>query len=71
MFYECVKQTLIYYGYSSRQGPMHKVYPGSLKQYWTFRLSEGSGVSTEKIHHHVLQFLDGTRNLWRQDQRWI
>ena len=22
----------------------------------------------EKIHHHVLQFVDGTRNLWRQDQ---
>ena len=49
-------------GYSSR----HNVYPGSLKQNRTFRLSEGTGLRMEKIHHHVLQFVDGTRTLWRQ-----
>ena len=25
----------------------------------------------EKIHHHVLQFVDGTRILWRQGQCWM
>ena len=50
---------------------MPNVYPGSLKQNQTFRLSEGAGLSTEKIHHHVLQFVDGTRNLWRLGQCWI
>ena len=41
----------------------HNVYPGSLKQNRTFRLSEGAGLRMEMIHHHVLQFVDGTRNL--------
>ena len=40
-----------------------QLYPGSLKQSRTFRLSEDTGLSTEKINHHVLQFVDGTRNL--------
>ena len=29
------------------------------------------GLRMEKIHHHVLQFVDGTRNLWRQSQCWM
>ena len=53
-------------GYSSREGAMTDVYPGLLKQNRMFRLGEGTGLSIEKIHHHVLQFVDGTRNLWRQ-----
>ena len=28
-------------------------------------------LSMEKIHHHVLLFNNGTRNLWRQGQCWI
>ena len=32
----------------------------------TFRLSEDTGLSMEKIRHYVLQFVNGTRNLWRQ-----
>ena len=47
--------------YSSRK---HNVYPGSLKQNRTFRLSEGTRLSMEKIHHHVLQFVVGTRNFY-------
>ena len=42
---------------------MPNVYPDSLKQNRTFRLSEGTELSMEKIHQHVLQFVDGTRNL--------
>ena len=49
----------------------HNVYPGSLKQNWTFRFSEDTGRSMEKNHHHVLQFVDGIKNLWRQGQCWI
>ena len=37
----------------------------------TFRLSEGTGLRMEKIHHHVLQFVDDTRNLLRQGQCWM
>ena len=40
--------------------PLLNGYPGSLKQNWTFRLSKGTGLRMEKIHHHVLQFIDGT-----------
>ena len=40
-------------GYSSREDPMTNVYPGLLKQNWTFRLSKGTGLSMEKIPHHV------------------
>ena len=58
-------------GYSSREGPMINVYSGLLKQNRTFSFSEGTGLSLEKIHHHVLQFVDGTRNLWRQGQCWM
>ena len=36
-----------------------------------FRPSEDTGLSTEKIQHHVLQFIDSTRNLWRQGQCWM
>ena len=38
------------------------MYPGSLKQNRTFRLSKGTGLRMEKIHRHVLQFVDGTKN---------
>ena len=41
----------------------HNVYPGLLRQNWMFRLSEKSEQSMEKIHHQVLQFIDGRRNL--------
>ena len=41
------------------------MYAGLLKQNRTFRLSEGTRLSMENIHHHVHQFVDGTRNLWR------
>ena len=44
------------------------MYPGSLKQNRTLRLSEGTGLSMEKIRQHVFQFVDGSRNLWRQGQ---
>ena len=37
---------------------MTDAYPGLLKQNRMFRLSEGTGQSMEKIHHHVLQFVD-------------
>ena len=47
------------------------MYPGSLKQNLTFRLSEGIELSMEKILHQVLQFVDGTRNLRRQSQCWM
>ena len=30
--------------------------------------SETTEVSMEETHHHVLQFVYGTRNLWRQGQ---
>ena len=58
-------------GYSSREGPTANVYPGLLKQNWIFSLSEGTGLSMKKIHHHALQFVDGTRNLCRQGQCWM
>ena len=38
------------------------VYPGSLRQNQMFRPSETTEVSLEKTHHHVLQFVYGTRN---------
>ena len=63
-FMKVLNKTLIY-GNSSREGPMPNVYPGSLKQNWTSRLRENAELNTEKIHHHVVQFVDGTRNLWR------
>ena len=44
------------------------VYPGSLRQNQMFRPSETTEVSIEETHHHVLQFVYGTRNFWRQGQ---
>ena len=44
------------------------VYPGSLRQNQMFRPSETTEVSMEETHYHVLQFVYGTRNLWRQGQ---
>ena len=44
------------------------MYPSLLKQNRMFRLSEGTGLSMEKINLHVFQFVDGTRNLLRQGQ---
>ena len=44
------------------------VYPGSLRQNQMFRPSETTKVSLEETHHHVLQFVYGIRNLWRQGQ---
>ena len=44
------------------------MYPGSLRQDQMFRPSETTEVSMEETHHHVLQFIYGTRNLWRQGQ---
>ena len=41
----------------------HNVYSGLLRQNRMFRLSENTELSMEKIYHHVLQFIDGTRNL--------
>ena len=43
----------------------HNVYPGLLRQNRMFRLSENTELSMEEIHHQVLQFIDGTRNLYR------
>ena len=37
------------------------MYPGSLKQNQTFRLSKGTGLRIENIYHHVLQFVDGIK----------
>ena len=37
--------------------------PGLLRQNRMFRLSENTELSIEEIDHHVLQFIDGTRNL--------
>ena len=33
-----------------------------------FKPSETTEVSMEETNHHVLQFVYGTRNLWRQGQ---
>jgi len=44
------------------------VYLGSLRQNQMFRPSETTEASMEETHHHVLQFVYGTRNLWRQGQ---
>ena len=41
---------------------MANVYPGFLKQNRMFRLSEGTELIVEEIHHHVFKFLSGTRN---------
>ena len=60
-----VLNKLLLSGYSGR----NSVHPGLLKQTRMFRLSEGKGLSMEKVHSHVLQFVDGTRNLWGQGQR--
>ena len=42
------------------------VYPGSLRQNQMFRPSKTTEVSMEETHHHILQFVYGIRNLWRQ-----
>ena len=39
-----------------------------IEQNQMFRPSETTEVSMEETHHHVLQFVYGTRNLWRQGQ---
>ena len=44
------------------------VYLDSLRQNQMFRPSETTEVSMEETHHHFLQFVYGTRNLWRQGQ---
>ena len=44
------------------------VYLASLRQNQMFIPSETTEVSMEETHHHVLQFVYGTRNLWRQGQ---
>ena len=49
----------------------HNVYSDLLRPNWMFRFSENAELSMEEIHHHDLQFIDGTRNLWRQGQCWI
>ena len=41
------------------------VYPGFLKQNQIIRPSKITELSMEKTHHHVFQFVYGTRNLWR------
>ena len=61
MFYECVKQTLIKWLLLKRR---HDVYPGSLKQNRTLRLSKGTGLRMETIYRQSLQFLDSKGNLW-------
>ena len=47
---------------------MRNVYPGSLRQNQMFRPSETAELSMEKTHHHALQFVYDTKNLWRQGQ---
>ena len=44
------------------------VYPGSLRQNHIFGPCEITEVSMEDTHHHILQFVYDTRNLWRQGQ---
>ena len=44
----------------------HSVYPGFLRQNRKCTLSETTKLSMEDIRHHILQFVHGTRNLWRQ-----
>ena len=44
------------------------VYSGLLRHNQMFSPSETTEVSMEETHHHVLQFVYGTRNLWRQGQ---
>ena len=34
-----------------------------IEQNLMFRFSKNTELSMEEIHHHVLQFIDGTRNL--------
>ena len=57
-------------GYSSRDGPMTNVYPGLLKQNRTFRRNKGYTTKYGK-DPPSRQFVDGTRNLWRQGQCWM
>ena len=47
-------------GYSREDTMCIVVY---LRQNQMFRLSKNTELSMEEIHHHVLQFIDGTRNL--------
>ena len=47
------------------------VYPGSLRQSQMCSLSETTELSMGEIHHHVLQFVDGTKTLWRPGWCWI
>ena len=46
------------------------MHPGLLRQNWLCRLSETTELSMEKIHHHVLQFVHGAKNLRKQGQCW-
>ena len=41
----------------------HNVYLDLLRQNRMFRVSKNTELSMEEIHHHVPQFIDGTRNL--------
>ena len=44
---------------------------GSLKQDQMFRLSKGTGLRMDKIHFHVVKFIDGTEELSIQGQYWM
>ena len=41
---------------------------GLLRQNRMFRLSKNTELSMEEIHHHVLQFINGAKNLLREGQ---
>ena len=46
--------------------------PNQIKQFWFYRLYRRETTenykSMEETNHHVLHFVYGTRNLWRQGQ---
>ena len=47
------------------------MYPGLLRQIRICRLSETTEKSMNGIYDHVLQLVQGTKNLWREGQCWV
>ena len=44
---------------------------GSLKQDQMVRLSKGTGLRMDKIHYHVVKFIDGTKESSIQGRYWM
>ena len=68
VFYDCVNKPIIN-GYPQEKAQFASWFIE--KKSWMFRLSKGTGLSMENIHHHVLRFIYGTKNLRRRGQCWM